>query len=225
MAIEPPPSGRMKQIAATFRMTRKADPLFPLLFLGVFVGVLAAFVLVGLLVGHWIIFTIFGVAFAFLASTAFFGRRAQRAAYKQISDQPGAAAAVLQSIRRGWTVTPAVAVNRNQDIVHRAVGRPGIVLVGEGDRVSSLIAQEKKKLSRVVPDVPVYEFLVGSGEGRVPLMKIQRNLMKLPRNIRPAQVSEVERRLKALGGMNVAMPKGPLPKGARMPRPPQPRGR
>ena len=68
-----------------------------------------------------------------------------------------------------------MAVTRNQDIVHRAVGRPGVVLVAEGggpSRLGNLLAQEKKKVARFVPDVPIYEILVGDDEGQVPLRKL-----------------------------------------------------
>ena len=82
---------------------------------------------------------------------------------------PGAAAAVLQSMRGNWTVTPAIAANRNMDVVHRAVGRPGVVLVGEGsaNRLPSLLAAEKKRVGRVAFDVPVFDFQVGDGKGQV----------------------------------------------------------
>lgn len=221
------PKGRLAQIRATYRMTKKADPRFGLILAATFVGVLAVFVLLGLLLHHVVIFTVLGVLTAAMAWVFVFGRRAEAAAYSSIAGQPGAGAAVLQALRRGWTVTPGVAVNRNQDLVHRAVGRPGVVLVGEGSSngVRQLLAQEKKKLGRIAPDIPVYDFEVGSGEGQVPLTKLQRKVMKLPRNIRPAQAAEVERRLKAMGGMALPIPKGPMPKGTRMPRGPQSRGR
>ena len=88
-----------------------------------------------------------------------FGRRAERAAFGQMEGQPGAAAAVLDNVGRGWTTTPAVAMNRSQDVVHRAVGKAGIVLVAEGNpnRVKSLLAAEKKKMARIVADVPVHD--------------------------------------------------------------------
>ena len=40
------------------------------------------------------------------------------------------------------------------DSVHRLIGRPGVVLIGEGapHRVRPLIAQEKKKIARVAGD-------------------------------------------------------------------------
>lgn len=217
--------GKLAQIRATYRMTKKADRKLPLVLLGTFVGVLAIFVLLGLVFIPWFMwFT--GVLTATLATLLVFGRRAERAAYSQIAGQPGAAAAVLNSLRRGWTVTPAIALNKNQDLVHRATGRPGVVLIAEGSTggARALLAQEKKRMSRIAPDVPVHEFLVGDGDGRIPLTKLQRTIMKLPRLIKPAQAAQVERRLKAMGGVSMPVPKGPLPKGARMPRPPS-RGR
>ena len=46
--------------------------------------------------------------------------------------------------------------------------------------------------------------------------------MKLPRNLKTPQVTEVNRRLKALGTMNLPIPKGPMPQerpdAARAPR-------
>ena len=43
-------------------------------------------------------------------------------------------------------------MNRSQDVVHRAVGKAGIVLVAEGNpnRVKGLLAAEKKKMARIV---------------------------------------------------------------------------
>ena len=74
------------------------------------------------------------------------------------------------------------------DAIHRVVGRPGIILVGEGapHRVKPLLAQEKKKLSRVVGDTPIYDVIVGNDEGQMPLKKLNQYLIKLPRNISAA---------------------------------------
>ena len=129
-------------------------------------------------------------------------------------------------MRGNWTVTPAVTANRNMDVVHRAVGRPGVILVGEGapSRLGGLLAAEKKKTARVAHDVPIFEFQVGNGEGQIPVRQLQRKIMRLPRNLRPAAVSDLNSRLKALQPA-MQMPKPPLPKGARQPRMPRPRVR
>lgn len=213
--------GRLAQIRQAYSMTAKLDPKIGLILAAIFLGTLGVLVLLGLLIGHPIYLTIIGLPIALLATTAIFSRRAERAAYSQVEGQPGAAAAVLNTLRgKTWYVTPAVAANRNQDVVHRVVGRPGIVLVGEGSpgRTTGLIAQEKRRLARVCPDVPVYDLLAGSDEGKVPLRKLQSHFTKLPRNLDKARIADTNHRLKALGAMNIPIPKGPMPKSARMPK-------
>lgn len=219
-ADAPAKQSRLAQIRGAYTMTRKADPKVGWVTGGVFAAVLLVLLGIGFAVGHPIYAGIVGFMLALLAATVIFGRRAERAAFSQVDGQPGAAAAALNMLRKGWTVTPAVAVTKQQDIVHRAVGPAGVVLVGEGvpARVANLIAIEKKKVSRFVPDIPVYDVQAGNNEGQVPLRKLNAHVMKLPRNLKSPQVIEVNRRLKALGTMNLPIPKGPMPKGTRMPR-------
>jgi hypothetical protein len=158
---------------------------------------------------------LFGVAAALLV----FSRRAQSSMYSQAENQPGAAAWILQNQTRGdWRTTPAVAGNAQLDAVHRLIGRPGIVLVGEGDprRVRSLIAQEKRRLARVAGDTPIYDVVVGRGEGEVPLGKLNAHLLKLPRNLGRDEVDGLERRIAALSSTRAPKPQGPLPQGAKM---------
>lgn len=217
--------GRIAQIRQTYSLTKQADPKVGWILLAIFVGITALFTIVGLLLDMLPLLLPIGVPIAVLVSLIIFGRRAERAAYAQIEGQAGAAAAVLKSIRGAWFVTPAVSMTKNQDIVHRVVGRPGVILVSEGphSRVANLLASEKRKTSRFVPDVPITEIECGSDEGQVSLRKLNRKLMKLPKELRPAQVTEVRRRLEALGNQPVAVPKGPLPRSQRAAR--LPRGR
>jgi hypothetical protein len=155
-----------------------------------------------------------------------FGRFAQSAQYATIAGQPGAAAAILQSMRGGWTVTPAVAANKNMDVVHRVVGRPGIILVGEGspNRLPSLLAAEKRRAARIALDVPIYDIQVGDEDGQVPIRRLQRHIMKLPRNLKGPAVADLNYRLKALP-QTLQMPKGPAPRPGRMPKAPRPKFR
>lgn len=214
--------GRLKQIVQTYKMTRRVDSKVGLVLAAVGVVTFGVILALGFLIGHPIYAGVLGFLLAFLAMAVVFGRRAERAAFGQLEGQPGAAAAVLENVGRGWSVTPAVAVNRSQDLVHRAVGKPGIVLVGEGNpnRVKGLLAAEKKRMARVVFDVPVHDIVVGDGEGQVPLKKIRATLLKLPRVLPGPRVTEVNDRLRALGDLmkNMPVPKGPMPKGVRMPR-------
>ncbi|KQX53267.1 MULTISPECIES: DUF4191 domain-containing protein [unclassified Streptomyces] len=214
--------GRLKQIALTYKMTRKADPKVGLVVAGVGIVVLGVLLAIGFLIGHPVYLGILGFVLALLAAAIVFGRRAERAAFGQMEGQPGAAAAVLQNVGRGWTTTPAVAMNRSQDVVHRAVGRAGIVLVAEGNpnRVKTLLAAEKKRMNRVVVDVPVHDLIVGDGEGQVPLKKLRTTMLKMPRVLTGPQVTAANDRLRAMGDLmsNMPLPKGPMPKGMRMPR-------
>jgi len=221
-APEEKKTGRLKQIASAYKLTKKSDPKIGLVLAGIFLGIVAVFVVVGLLVGPLLVWIPLGVALGFLAATIIFGRRVEKAAYSQIEGQAGAAASALQTLRRGWTVTPAVAVTKNADIVHRVVGRPGIVLVGEGQpsRVKNLLAAEGKKHTRVAGGAPVIQIVAGQGEGEIDIRKLTKHVMKLPVALQPSEITDLLQRLKALDAVRpqVPMPKGPVPtslKGAR----------
>jgi len=217
------PPGRIKQILMAAGMVRKANPrALPLVALAG-VGTMAVLVIVGVL-AHQVYLIPLGVLLGLLVAMILFGRFAQSAQYATIEGQPGAAAAVLQTMRGKWTVTPAIAANRNLDVVHRVVGRPGVVLVGEGSttRLPSLLAAEKKRVARVAYDIPIYDIQVGDGEGQIPISKLQRQVMKLPRNLRASAVSDLNYRLKALPA-SLQAPKGPMPRAGRPPRMPRPK--
>ena len=215
-----PPRGRIAQIRATYTMTRKADPVLPWVLLASFFGVLAVFVIIGAFFQPLWFWIVIGIPFAALAATYLFGRRAENAAYAGVEGQPGAAASVLNALRKGWYITPAVGFNKQQDFVHRVLGRPGVILVSEGppQRAAALLATERKRHARFVGETPIYEIQAGDGEGQVPLRKLQRAVMKLPNNLKPAEVTAVRRRLDALTATPLPIPKGPLPKGMRLPR-------
>lgn len=217
--------GRIKQLIEAYRFTRKQDRWIGWVLLASVLGPFLLLLGIGFLVDHPVLLGLFGFTTGILVALILFGRRAERAAYLQIEGQPGAAAAPLNLLKRGWTVTPAVAVTRNQDLVHRVVGRPGVVLVAEGapSRVGNLLLQEKRKVARVAPEVPVHEIVAGDGDGQVPLRKLSRAVTKLPRALTPAQVNELNFRLKALASQQgqFPIPKGPLPKNVKLPRAPR----
>jgi hypothetical protein len=225
-AEDPAKVGRLKQIRMVGRLLREQNPrALPIVF-GSAAAIIVVFVLVGLLTGLAGFLIPLGLLLGLLTAMILFGQFAKAAQYSAIEGQPGAAAAVLQSMRGNWTVTPAVTANRNMDVVHRAVGRPGVVLVGEGapSRLAGLLAAEKRKTARVAHDVPIFEFQVGNEAGQIPVKQLQRKVMRLPRTLRPGAVSDLNSRLKALQPA-MQMPKGPLPKGVRQPKMPRPRVR
>ena len=155
-----------------------------------------------------------------LVAFIIFGRRAQKSVFSKAEGQAGAAAWALNNMRGKWRVTPGVAATGHFDAVHRVIGRPGVIFVGEGSptRVKPLLAQEKKRTARLVGDVPIYDVIVGAGEGEVPLDKLERHLTKLPANISVKRMDELEAKLTALGtkGGPAAMPKGPMPTQAKL---------
>jgi hypothetical protein len=209
---------RRGQIFEAFKMQRKEDKALIPWMLGSFL------VIAGVVFGIGFIFKIqwqllpFGIVLGGLAAVMIFGRRVQKNVFAKADGQPGAGAWALDNLRGKWKVTPAVASTTQLDQVHRVLGGPGVVLVAEGapHRVKPLLAQEKKRVSRLVGDTPIYDVIIGSEEGQTPLSKLQRYLMKLPRNLKPAQVDALEAKLAALGNRGAAMPKGPMPAGAKM---------
>lgn len=180
--------------------------------LGVLVP-LAVGVALALTVGPWFIWAPLGVVAAITGGVTVFGRRFQHVAFAQVEGKPGAAASVVSGMRGDWKITPAVQLNRAQDVVHRAVGRPGIVLLaeGRGRGVRELLGAEVRRVRRVAGDTPVHDVIVGDGEGEVPLRKLQAHLTKLPRRLRPAEIKELDARLRALAGTAMPIPKGPVP--------------
>lgn len=210
---------RIRQLAEAWRQLRQVDPrAVPMVALGAVIGAVIGAGL-GWLIAIWAAIA-FGILLAFSGAMFVFSRRIQSAQYTMIEGQPGAAAAVLQVMRGQWFVSPAVAYSTKQDLVHRVVGRCGIVLVGEGapQRTKALLAKEKKRLSRVAGDTPVHAVLVGDGEGQVALSKLQMHLSKLPREMKKTEVPKLERKLKPLDKA-MPMPKGIDPNLANRPRP------
>ena len=218
--LDPSTMSRRRQIIETFKMTRQVDRavgwwmLLAFLVLG---GI--GFGIFWLLPGDGIISLVMaivgGLLLGFLGMMIVFSRRAQKAAYARLDGQVGGGARALSMLRRGWKLEEIVAFTKQQDMVHRVVGPPGIVLVGEGNphRLRQLMASERKKHERVAADFPVHEVYVGNDEGQVPLPKLVKHVQKLGRNVKPAEMTDILQRLKALDAQRgkLPLPKGPMP--------------
>jgi Domain of unknown function (DUF4191) len=229
-----PPTGRLKQFIYAYQVTKKLDPKLPVALLSWGLGAaVVVFVVFFLLFGSNIVGLIATIVVtvmaALMAVMSTLSRRVQRSAYKQLDGQTGGGWAVIeQSVKRGWSKTPAVQFNQQQDMVHRLIGRAGIMLVAEGDpvRTGKLLASERKSIARYLgPDVPVDEVLVGddTAAGQIPINKLGPYLTK--RGLRgkslltPSQINEYGKRLQAISKTPMdMMPKGPMPRGNRMPR-------
>lgn len=205
--------GRMKQMADIFKMTRRYDPMVTWIMLGAFLGVVLLSLLVVLLIspGNWITGLLVGIPLGLLAALLLMSRRAERAAYAQIEGKAGAAGAALSSLKRGWIFEeqPAAVNPRTQDVVFRAIGKPGIVLVTEGpsNRVKGLVDAERRRLNRILPNVKVTVIETGRGEGQVSIAKVTKVMGKLKKELTKVEVSAVNKRITSMGN------KLPIPKG------------
>lgn len=216
---EPQKQSQLSVLKDAYKLVKKDSPMAILWCLLVFVLILGFGVIIGNNLGHPIYAGFLSLPLGFLAAFFLFTRFANTAAFASIEGQLGAGASVLMSIKRGFVTTPAVNVNRDQDMVHRVSGKAGIILVGEGGfAVRTLIQDEKRKMERFLSGVPVTEVLVGDGQGQVSIRKLQKHLKKLPKKLNTAQLREVRARLRSVGGLNIPMPKGPMPTSNRIPR-------
>jgi Domain of unknown function (DUF4191) len=142
-----PRFARLKQIVQVFRMSRQLDPRMPYWMAIAFLGTAAILFLAFTLLGSPLFLTIpITVLGSLLALMIVFSRRVQKAQFNQIDGQPGAAGWVLDNMRGGWRVTQGVGVTGQLDVVHRVLGRPGVILVGEGvpGRVKGLLPGRRR---------------------------------------------------------------------------------
>lgn len=212
------------QVWQAFQMQRKQDKALIPIMLGAFLGVGLLFFLIGTVWGNRWILLITGLILGAALAMFLFTRRLQRSVYERAEGQTGAAAWALENLRSGmgiaWRTKTGVAMTRQMDVLHRVVGVPGVVLVGEGNRghLKKLIQQQERRIEKLTPGVPVHVMMVGSGEGEVPLKKLQSSLMKLPKVYKKNEVYEIAGRLEAMDNLNAGpgIPKGPLPNNGKM---------
>jgi hypothetical protein len=207
--------GRMRQIGMVFAYTAKRDKLFLPLVIGVGVVPLIGSILLVILGGGWLWIPL-GIMLTLLAVLIILNLRSNKAMMNEAKGQPGAAASIIETMRGDWRVTPALASTTQFDMVHLVIGRPGVILLGEGNpsRVKALLGQERKRLSKVIGSAEIRDFMVGEGDGEVSIAKLRTTLMKLPRTMSAKDVNTIDKRLKALSA-RPQMPKGAIPKSMR----------
>lgn len=207
-----------QQLRETYSIASDYVSFLGLKLLLIFVAVFGSFFGIGVVTGTMAFFTILAVGLALLCTLLVFGRIAERAIYASVEGQLGAAASVLQSLspRTGFTSTPTVGFDKMQNLVHRVIGRPGVILVGEGPRPQQLLTEQKKLHARFAPGVPIHEIVVG--ENGVTLRQLRKELKKFPKALKPAATTELRRRFTALPANQIPIPKGPMPTRGKIPR-------
>ncbi|HEY2949752.1 MAG TPA: DUF4191 domain-containing protein [Micromonosporaceae bacterium] len=207
---------RLKQIGMVFSFTAKNDRAFiPLVAVAIVIP-LALTVVAALRLG--LLWIPVGILFAVLAVLIVLNLRSNKAMLAAAEGQPGAAASILETMRGDWRVTPAVSSTTQFDMVHLVIGKPGVILLAEGQpqRVKGLLAQEKRRLARVIGSAPMYDYVIGQGDNELPIRRLRMTLMKLPRNLSGKEVNALDKRLKALSA-RPQMPRGAIPKNMRPP--------
>jgi hypothetical protein len=208
----------LKQLPMAIKFTAKRDKWFvPLASTAALLPLIAVGVAIAL--GASWLWLVAAVMTALLGVMIMLNLRANKAMMNEYEGQPGAAAQVLQGMRGDWRVRPMFASTTQFDMVHVVVGRPGVILVAEGSpsRVRSLLAQEKRRLVKIIGSTDLREYVIGNDEGQLALGKIRSTFLRLPRTITGKEVNALDARLTALAA-RTQMPKGAIPKNMRPPR-------
>ncbi|WCZ39289.1 DUF4191 domain-containing protein [Corynebacterium jeddahense] len=214
--------GQLKQ---AFDIQRKRDKALVPIMVACVLGGGLLFFLLGMWWGWKWFWLVMGLILGAVLAMFIFSRRLEKSMYEEVGDTPGAAGWTLENMRNTmgivWLTKTGVQANTHMDTVHRVVGNPGVVLVGEGDpkRLKPLMQKERKRVERLLAGVPVFEVYAGEGEGQVRTRDLQKHLLKLPKNYQKDEVYNFSAKLDAMdsrtrGGQPAGLPGGPLPKQA-----------
>lgn len=223
--------GFFSQLKTLYRFTVEAYSWLPYLLIGILLAGIALGAGIGLLIPPAAVWSVIlwgftGLLFGVLAALMTMTRLSTTAMYKKIDGMPGAAGHVLStSLGRNWqSGDMPVGVNpRTQEAVYRAIGRGGVVVVGEGarGRLTRLVGDERAKVQRVASGVPVTVIYVGHGDDEVPIAKLSSTIKSLPKKIDRATMAAVIKRIDSVSQSLASMPipKGIDPTKVRAPRP------
>ena len=209
-----------KLIAQAYKQTAPHDKLLLPIIIVSAAGPIAIGVAVGLALGGiWLIYSImFGVATGVLLALFMLTRRFEKTAFRQMEGVVGGSLAIAQSIRNGWEFdeNPQAVDTKGRGVVFRGVGKTGILLIAEGGGPAHrLVDDSTKRLSKIVPGVPVRAIYVGNGPNEVPMAKLTREIRKGKTVLSRGERTAVSARLRAIGGAKLPIPKGVDPMRAR----------
>lgn len=223
--------GFFRQIKSLYVFTQQAYPWLPWLLGAILLVCIALGVLVGILIPPFAVWSVLlwgltGLMAGVLVSMITMTRLSTSAMYKKIDGMPGAAGHVMSTgLGRSWqSGDMPVGVNpKTQEAVYRAIGRGGVVIVGEGSggRLTRLVNEERSKVQRVAHGVPVTVLYVGHGEDDVHISRLSKTIKSLPRKIDKATMAAVIKRIDSVSQSlaSLPIPKGIDPTKVRAPRP------
>ncbi|MDR1447746.1 MAG: DUF4191 domain-containing protein [Candidatus Ancillula sp.] len=216
-----------KQMFEVYKMTVEFLPKTPLYLLVAFFVPFFVLLALMLLTSHYLIFIPLLLGVPILVVLFVLSRLADFAGFSSIDGKPGAAGAILGTMKFGGLVfnqEPVAIDPRTYDMLFRGVGRSGVFLISEGPtkRVKKMIDKEVLKIKRVLPNVQITIFNTGNDAGQLPLKKLKRSVMKVKPVLTKAELEAVRKRLHALGVFKMPIPKGmdptKAPKNARRAR-------
>ncbi len=223
--------GFFAQLRTLYTFTQQSFRWLPWLLIGIVIVGIAAGVGIGFLippVAVWsvVLWGVTGFMAGFLAALMTTTRLSTKAMFRKLDGMPGAAGHVLStSLGRAWQASDKpVGVNpKTQEAVYRAIGRGGVVIVGEGSRgrLTRLVNDERSKVQRVATGVPVTVLYVGHGPDEVPISKLAPTIKSLPKKIDRATMAAVIKRIDSVSQSlaSLPIPKGIDPTKVRAPRP------
>ncbi|BDV30666.1 DUF4191 domain-containing protein [Microbacterium terricola] len=223
--------GFFSQIRSLYTFTHEAYRWLPFLLAGILLAGIAAGVGIGFLVppvAVWsvILWGVTGLMAGVLGSLMTMTRLSTLAMYRKLDGMPGAAGHIMSTaLGRHWQGSDMpVGINpKTQEAVYRAIGRGGVVIVGEGSRgrLTRLINDERSKAQRVASGVPVTVLYVGHGDDDVPISKLAPTIKALPKKIDRTTMAAVIKRVDSVSQSlaSLPIPKGIDPSRVRAPRP------
>jgi len=225
-STDPNDMGRVRQVWEAIKITTEYDKPLPYLLVGSVVVPLILGIVIPLVIWHTAFPVVYGgilgLLLGMVLAMLLLARRAKQATYKRYADQAGSAEVALRMLPKEWSNTPAITANKSMDVIHRAIGPGGLVLVGEGDpgRVRAMLASEAKKHQRVNDRMKITTLVMGKNQGQVPLEKLADVIRKLPKSMSVTDINEAKSRFAALDAVRprIPLPKGPIPTSPRQAR-------
>lgn len=223
--------GFFRQLKTLYTFTQEAFRwlgwlLLVILLAGVGLGILVGFLMPPVTWWGVLLWAVTGLMVGVLGSLITMTRLSTRAMYRKLDGMPGATGHVVSTmLGRSWQGkdTPVGINPKTQEAVYRAVGKGGVVIVGEGSRgrLTRLVKEEKAKVARVASGVPVNVLYVGHGDDDVHISALAKTIKSYPKAINKATMAAVIKRIDSVSQSlaSLPIPKGIDPNRVRAPRP------
>jgi len=236
MAKQAPPAPKQrwyKTLWQAYTVTARTDKPLPWILGSIILVPLAAGIVGGLLTDG-LAATIYGPLIGLMVGSVValyvLTKRFEKQMFQQMDGVMGGSLAVAQSVTRNWQFAdePIAVDQKTRSVVFQGVGNGGVVLLAEGGKAARRpVTQTIARLGKLVPGVPVTPIYVGHGDGEVPLKHLTKSIRAtktkqfgrgLRKGLSSADAETVRARLRAMGGPQMAVPKGIDPTKARADR-------